>query len=216
MTTTKLVNVVESDAIRPFQVNVPEADRLAPAHRRDPVTREGNRRRLYAGRAARDRAEARALLGDGLRLAQGRSAPQRRAELHHQDRWSRHPLHSRAFEARECLARHHHSRLAGLHRRAAQAHRAADESDGPWWNRGRRFRRRDSEHAGLRLLGQAHRPNAEQLLGCQHWAPARRKRPPRPIGVRWSSTRWEPGGTGANRACLGRTNMPGIFPNDIS
>ena len=52
MTTTQLAGVVESTAIRPFQVNVPEADLadLCSAHRGDPVARERNRRRFFAGR----------------------------------------------------------------------------------------------------------------------------------------------------------------------
>ena len=45
MTTTKLADVVESTAIRPFQVNVPEADldRHAPAHHRHALARRRRR-----------------------------------------------------------------------------------------------------------------------------------------------------------------------------
>ena len=71
---TKLADVVEATAIRPFQVSVPDAelDRIAQAHQRDQVARTGTGHGCIARRAARDDAEARALLGDGLRLAEGR------------------------------------------------------------------------------------------------------------------------------------------------
>ena len=87
MTTTQLANVVETTAIRPFQVNVPEPD-LMDLRRRIVATRLPDKETVSdftQGVPARDRAEARTLLGDGIRLAQGRSAPQRRAELHHRD-----------------------------------------------------------------------------------------------------------------------------------
>ena len=70
---TKLADVVEATAIRPFQVNVPEAD-LTDLRRRisgDPVARERNRCRFFAGRATRLHASARAVLGDRLQLAAG-------------------------------------------------------------------------------------------------------------------------------------------------
>ena len=76
MTTTKLANVVESTAIRPFQVNVPEAD-LTDLRRRIVATRLPEKEtvaRLFAGRATRLHSSARAVLGDRLRLAQGRGA----------------------------------------------------------------------------------------------------------------------------------------------
>ena len=58
-------------SIQPFQVNIPEAE-LEDLRRRIAATqlaREGDRRRSVAGRAARDDPEARALLGDRVRLA---------------------------------------------------------------------------------------------------------------------------------------------------
>jgi len=64
-----------------------------------PVAREGDRRGLLAGRAAQDHRAAPAPLADRLRLAQGRGAAQRRAELHHRDRRAGHPLHPRPFQA---------------------------------------------------------------------------------------------------------------------
>ena len=95
MATTK------GDAIRPFSIHVPE-EALADLRRRinaDEVARAGDGHGRLAGRAARDDAETRALLGDRLRLAQGRGAAQRPAAFHHRDRRARHSFHSRPLEA---------------------------------------------------------------------------------------------------------------------
>ena len=89
------------DTIRPFHVNVPEAE-LTELRRRirgDTVARPRNGRGSVAGRAARDDAETRPLLGDRIRLAQGRGEAEGAAAIHHRDRWTRHSFHSRAFEA---------------------------------------------------------------------------------------------------------------------
>ena len=66
-------SAVEDSSIRPFRFDVPD-DALADLRRRLAATRWPDRETCHgsvAGRAARDDAEARALLGDGLRLAQG-------------------------------------------------------------------------------------------------------------------------------------------------
>ena len=149
----------ESGSIRPFTCHAPQSE-LDDLRRRILAARLPEKETVSdfsPGREARDGPEARPLLGDAIRLAQGGGAAQRRAELPHRDRRSRHPFHPRALEARECLARPRLARLAGLHRRAAQAHRAAHQSDGAWWNCCRRLSRGDSVDAGLRLLGQADR-----------------------------------------------------------
>jgi hypothetical protein len=59
-------------AIRPFKVKVPEAAARGtpPPDRRHAVARAGAGAGCIAGSAARDEAETRALLSDGLRLAQ--------------------------------------------------------------------------------------------------------------------------------------------------
>ena len=61
--------LAEATAIRPFQMNVPEADlhRSAPAGQGNEVARERNRERPFAGRPAGDDEGGLALLGDGLR-----------------------------------------------------------------------------------------------------------------------------------------------------
>ena len=99
---TKLADVVEATAIRPFQVSVPDAE-LTELRRRINATRWPEREPVtgcIARRAARDDSEARALLGDGLRLAQG-ARPKLKcpAAVHHRDRRAGHPLHSRSLEA---------------------------------------------------------------------------------------------------------------------
>ena len=77
------------------------------------------------------------------------------AEFRHRDRWARHPLHSRSFEARERAAAHRHARLARFGDRAVEDHRSAHQPDGPWRQRGRRIRPGDPVDAGLRIFGQA-------------------------------------------------------------
>ena len=91
----------DKTAIRPFQVDtVPEAE-LIELRRRINATRWPERETVtdaVARRAARDDSEARALLGDGLRLAQVEAKLNAAAAVHHRDRWAGHSLHSRSFE----------------------------------------------------------------------------------------------------------------------
>ena len=94
-------------AIRPFAIDVPDAD-LDDLRRRIAATRwpeQGARRRSVAGRAAGDDAGARPLLGDRLRLAQGRGETQRAAAVHDRDRRGGHPLHPREVAARRTRCR---------------------------------------------------------------------------------------------------------------
>ena len=72
-----------------------EARRAAPPDRRDAPALQGAGRRSVAGRAVGDDSGARALLGDRLRLAQGRGEAQRLAPVHDRDRRRGHPLHPR-------------------------------------------------------------------------------------------------------------------------
>ena len=120
----------DKTAIRPFQWRVPEAelDRIAPAHQRDPVARTRNGHRCIPRRTARDDAGARALLGDRVRLAQGRSKTERPAAVHDRDRWAGHSFHSRPFETRKCVAADRHARMARLDHRTDEDHRSADQS----------------------------------------------------------------------------------------
>ena len=101
--------------------------------------------------------EARALLADRLRLAQGRSEAERLAPVRHEHRRGGHSFHPRAFEASERVAADRHARMARLDHRAVEDRRSADEPDGPWRKRSGRVRRRDSLVAGPRVLREAHR-----------------------------------------------------------
>ena len=168
----QLRNAAGKDAIRPFHVALSGrgARRPETPHRGDALAAKETRHRPVAGRAARDDAEARALLGDRVRLAQVRGEAQRPAAIHHRDRWGRHSLHPRAFEAAERVADHRHARMARLDHRAAEDHRSADQSHGTWRERIGRLRRRDSVAAGPRILREAHRrpagiPSASRAPG---------------------------------------------------
>jgi len=85
----------------PFHVNFPEAEltELAQAHQRDQVAGTGKRSRINrkACSFAND-SGTRALLGDGIRLAEGGGETERPAAVHHRDRWTGHSLHSRSLE----------------------------------------------------------------------------------------------------------------------
>jgi hypothetical protein len=50
-----------------------------------------------------------------------------------------HSFHSRPLETQERVAAHRHARVARLDHRAAEDHRSADESNGTWRERLRRF-----------------------------------------------------------------------------
>ena len=156
---TNLEAATGSEAIRPFRVDVPQAEL------------DDLRRRIAATRWPEQETVADASQGVQLATMQKlarywatdydwrkvRGEAERPAAVHHRDRRARHPLHPRALEARERAAGHRHARLAGLDHRAAEDHRSADQSDGARRERSGRVRRRDSVAAGLRVLGQADR-----------------------------------------------------------
>ena len=156
---TKLAEVVEATAIRPFQVNVPEAE-LTDLRRRISATRLPEKETVTDFSQGVPLATVQKLASYWATEYDWRKVEARLnavPQLHHRDRRSRHPLHSRALEARERLARHRHARLAGLDPRAAQAHRAADQPDRAWRHRRGCVPRGHSLDAGLWLLGQADR-----------------------------------------------------------
>ena len=98
---TKLADVVEATAIRPFQVSVPEAE-LTELRRRINATRWPEREPVTdasQGVQLATMQKLARLLGDRVRLAQVRGQTDRSAAVHHRDRWAGHPLHSRSFEA---------------------------------------------------------------------------------------------------------------------
>ena len=152
--------VESATEIRPFHVDIPESrssTTCAGASRR----RAGPPRSWsqIARRACSwDAAGARALLGDRLRLAQGRGEAQRAAAVHDRDRRRRHPLHPRELAARERVAADHDPRLARLGHRAARDRRPAHRSDRARRTRRGRLRPRAAVHSRLRLLRRADRP----------------------------------------------------------
>ena len=88
----------DATAIRPFSVEIPEAEiEGLRRHRGHPLAREGDRCRRFAGRAAGDDAGARALLEPPSTLRKARGEAERVPALRHGDRRSRHPLHPRSL-----------------------------------------------------------------------------------------------------------------------
>ena len=220
---TKLADVVEATAIRPFQVaTAPEAE-LVELRRRIDATRFPERETVTDASQGVQLATMQKLARYWATQYDWRKCEARlqaAAALHHRDRRAGHPLHPRALEAQGRLAGHRHARLARLDRRAAQDHRPADQSHGPRRQRVGRLRRGDPVDTGLRLLGQAdhdrlgprpHRP----CLGRADEAPRLQRL--RGAGRRLGRGHRRPDGrAGAPRGLLGiHTNMPGIFPADI-
>ena len=117
--------------VRPFHVEVPEAE-LAELRRRIEATRWPSAE-LVADRSQgvqlATHAGARPLLGDRVRLAQGRGEAERAAAVHDRDQRRRDPLHPRPVAARGRDAADHDPRLARLGHRAAGHHRPADRPD---------------------------------------------------------------------------------------
>src|SRR6187399_2573796 len=75
------------------------ARRASPQDRGHALAHEGARCGSVAGRAAGDAQSTRSLLGDGLRLAEGRSQAERTAAVRDEDRWRGHSLHPRQIAA---------------------------------------------------------------------------------------------------------------------
>lgn len=143
--------------VRPFTVeNSPGGPRRPEkADRGHPMAGKGNRRRPVAGRATRDDSGRRPLLGERVRLAQGRGAAERRTAVHYHHRRGGHPLHSRPLEARGRAAAHRDARVAGFGDRADENHRTAHRSHGARRERVGCLPPGDPVTARPRFLGQA-------------------------------------------------------------
>src|SRR6266568_2016282 len=139
--------------------------RPAPAHRRDALAREGDRPRSFAGRAAGNDAETRALLGHRLRLPEVRGEAECPTAVHDRDRRPRHPLHPRPVASRQRVAAHHHARLARLGHRDAQGRRPAHRPDDTRRQRRGRFPSGDSVDPRLRVFRQT---DHSRLGPCAH------------------------------------------------
>ena len=91
----------EASTIRPFKIEVPEAE-LEALRARIAATRWPEKETVAdqsQGVQSATMQELARLLGVGLRLAQGRGETERPAAVHDRDRWAGHPLHPRSFAA---------------------------------------------------------------------------------------------------------------------
>jgi hypothetical protein len=218
MTTTKLVNVVESDAIRPFQVNVPEADLI------------DLRRRIVATRLPEKET-----VGDftqGVPLA----TVQKLARYWATDYdW-------RKVEARLNAVPNFITKIDGLdihfiHVRSKHENalpviithgwpgsiveqlKLIEPLTNPTAHGGTAADAFDVVIPNMPGYGFSGKPTGR--MPSNSWGAStgrRRAGKGRPVRLGCGGRRHDGNrvGTGANRACLGRTNMPGIFPNDIS
>jgi Epoxide hydrolase N terminus len=95
-----MTQAADKNAIRPFHVNVPEAE-LTELRRRINATKWPERETVTDDSQGVPLAmmQALALLGNRLRLAHVRGETERAPAIHDRDRWARHSFHSRAFEA---------------------------------------------------------------------------------------------------------------------
>ena len=129
-------------AVRPFRIDVPE-EALADLRRRIAATRwpeqgdgRGCSRRACSSRRCRSsRATGRPTTTGARCEARLNALPQFITEI---DGLDIHFIHVRSKHA-ERVAAHRHARLARLDHRAAEDHRSADQSHGPW-RRARRTR----------------------------------------------------------------------------
>ena len=98
---TKLADVVEATAIRPFQVNVPDAE-LTELRRRINATRWPEKETVTDVSQGVQLATMQKLARywateyDWRKVRGQAECP---AAVHHRDRWARHPFHPRSFEA---------------------------------------------------------------------------------------------------------------------
>ena len=149
----------DSTAIRPFTVPIVPQAALDDLRRRIAATRWPDQETVtddIAGRAARDDAEARALLGDGLRLAQGarRGSTRCRSSSPNIDGLDIHFIHVRSKHenALPMIVTH------GWPGSIIEQMKIIDPLTNPTAHGGKRsgrLRCRDSVAAGLRLLRQA-------------------------------------------------------------
>ena len=147
----------EKTAIRPFKVNIPEAE-LADLRRRIDATRWPDRETVTDESQGVQLATIQKLARYWATDYDWRKVEARLNALpavHHRDRRARHPLHPRPLEARERAAAHRHARMARLDHRAAEDHRSAHRSHRARRHGVGRLPRRDPVDAGLRLLRQA-------------------------------------------------------------
>jgi hypothetical protein len=101
MTQTRATQAADKTTIRPFHVNVPEAE-LTELRRRIHSTRWPDRETVTdesQGVPLATMQELARYWGTdyGVRLAQNRGETERPAAVHHRDRWAGHSFHPRSF-----------------------------------------------------------------------------------------------------------------------
>ena len=144
----------QAPAIRPFRVEVPEAD-LDDLRRRIAATRWPDRETVPDRSQGAQLAELQELVrywGTDYDWRKAEAQTERLPAVHDDHRRGRRPLHPRPLAPPERAAADRHARVAGLGLRADQDHRSAHRSDGVRRSGGGRLRRRDPVPAGLRLL----------------------------------------------------------------
>ena len=166
MTTALTARYAAQDAatdIRPFQVEVPQAD-LDDLHQRLASTRFPSKELVADASQGVQLATVQALTNywatehDWRTIeAKLNALPQFVTEIDGR----RHPLHPRQVPARERAAAAHHPRLARLDHRDARGHRPAHRPDRVRRHRRGRLRRRHPLDPGLRLLVPADRSRVE-------------------------------------------------------
>ena len=146
---TGAAKAADGDAIRPFRVNVPEAQ-LVDLRRRINATRWPEREMVTDASQGVQLATMQKLARywatdyDWRKVeARLNALPQFITEI---DGLDIHFIHVRSKHA-QCVAAHRHARMARLDHRAAEDHRSADQSDGARRERSGRVRRRDSVDA---------------------------------------------------------------------
>ena len=149
----------EPGAIRPFRVEIPEAE-ILELRRRVAATRWPSHE-LVADRSQGVRLATMQELVRywliGLRPAPGRDEAERAAAVHDRDRRGGDPLRAREVAARERVAADHDARLARLGDRAARLGRPAHRPDRVRRHRRGRLRPGPAVAARLRLLRRADR-----------------------------------------------------------
>ena len=157
---SKLADVVEATAIRPFQANVPDAELTELRRRinatkwpeREPVTDESQGVQLAT---IQKLARYWATDYDWRKVeAKLKALPHFITEI---DGLDIHFIHVRS-KHENALAAHRHARMARIDRRAAEDHRAADQSHGSRRQGVGRVRCGDSVDPGLRILGKTRPP----------------------------------------------------------
>jgi hypothetical protein len=119
-------------AVRPFRIHVPE-EALVDLRRRIAATRWPDREIVSdqsQGRAVGEDTAARALLGHGLRLAQGRGEVECLTAVRDGDRRARRSARTRPLSSSGCHGADHDQRMAQVDLRTAERSRAADRSHG--------------------------------------------------------------------------------------